>query len=62
MAKKGRRNSGEAGWLNDPGDEEVSEQENMESMAERGIKPEDLHLPEDQAVYREFLETYKPEE
>ncbi len=62
MPKKGRRNMGDAAWLNDPGEEEVEEKEHMEGMARMGIKPEALALPEDQEAYRKFLETYKPED
>ena len=57
-----RADPGDAGWLNDPGDEEdVPEDETWETFAMTGVKPEQLPDPTDRAKYAKFLETYKPE-
>ena len=57
-----RADPGDAGWLNDPGDEEpIDDDDAMEMMAMMGITPDRIPDPVERAKFAKFLETYKPE-
>lgn len=55
------RNS-DQNWLDDPGEEELTDEQFYEGLASRGVKPEELVDPEEKAGYIKFLETYGPKD
>lgn len=53
---------GDAAWLNDPGENELTDKEQFAHMARMGYKPDFFVNAEERAKYIKFLETYKPED